>query len=408
MIRRLGVPFVLSAVLLALAGRSSPITGSRGGAAPPGVSLELPWAYVAVSPISRTLDALTLLSGPQSIAVFISATLILVLWMLLRSGPRRVRTSMRWLRALGVLVIITGILEAAAAFAPRPMARLRVSDPEAVRVDFHSHTGASHDVRRSFTAEDNREWHRAGGFDVAFVSDHVRFTGAAAGRAHNPARAGDGTSLLPAVEGRYHRIMSTIMLGLDERDTALLNKRGNLMPGEPSAGRGPTTIVALPNRNLDSVTLQSLDSLPHFVALELVDAAPRGLGQLDREEARLLRIASSLRLTLVAGSNNHGYGRTVAAWNVMTIPGWRGMNPDSVGRLIEAPLRARKPDAVTIVMRSRPRTHGAALAATLPVLGWKIVGSLTWRERFVWLVWIWGATLVSGVLRRRDPAESYR
>jgi len=390
--------------LITLAGREPVITDSFGREPPAGVRLELPAGYIATSPVSRLLDALSLLSNPQTFALFGTLAVIVVSWIVVtrRRSHRAIRK--RVLLGLGGLLAIIVIVEAAVVFAPRPMARLRVADPDVVIIDFHSHTGASHDVRKSFTAEDNREWHRSGGFDVAYISDHVKFGGAVAGLRLNPARAGGGTFLLSAVEGRYHRIMSTIMLGMTEADTANLNRRGNLLPGVTASARRPVAIVALPNRNLDSLTLESLDSLPRFAGLELVDAAPRGLSQFDREEDKVRRIASERRLILVAASNNHGWGRTVAAWNLMTIPGWRNLSPDSVGRLIEAPFRERRLDAVTIVRRVRPGLHGVNVVWTLPALLYQIVASLTPIERAVWLVWI----LALSIAWRQRPQRRLR
>ena len=376
----------------------APITDSRGAAIMQGdMSLALPRGYVALSPLSRTLDTLSLLSTAQSIAVFVSLAVIVGAFVVFRrSGSRRPRWQRLSIALLSLLVAIA-VIEAAVILLPRPMAGLRVTDPDLVRIDFHSHTGASHDVRKSFSAEDNREWHRGAGFDVAYVSDHVKFDGVIAARARNPRLAGEGTSLLSAVEGRYHKIMSTILLGLTERDTALLNKRGNLLPGATASGRPPLAIVALPNRNLDSVTVESLDSLPRFRAIELVDAAPRGLAQLDREEEKVRALASRLGLVLVAASNNHGWGRTAAAWNLMRIPGWRAMPPDSVGILIEDKLREGDPSSVTIIRRTRPSVHGVAVAATLPVLLYQVIGSLTPTERLIWIVLAW----IGFGLRRR-------
>ena len=369
-----------------------------------GVTLAVPPAYVALSPVSRTLDALSLLSTAQSIAVFVSLAVIVVAFVVLRRPARGRPLWQRLPIAILSLLVTIAIIEAAVVLLPRPMAELRVADPEVVRIDFHSHTGASHDVRKSFTAEDNRDWHRGAGFDIAYISDHVRFDGVVAARARNPRLAGEGTSLLSAVEGRYHKIMSTIMLGLTERDTALLNKRGNLLPGATASGRPPLTIVALPNRNLDSVTVESLDSLPRFRAIELIDAAPRGLAQLDREEAKVKSLASRLGLVLVAASNNHGWGRAAAAWNLMRIPGWRAMPPDSVGVLIEDELRRGDPSSVTIIRRTRPGLHGLAVAGTLPVLAYQIIGSLTIPERAIWILMAWTVFALSR-RKLRPPVE---
>jgi hypothetical protein len=389
LIRRLILPSVVT-VILSFLSAVPPVVDARGfGSFDDGVSLVLPTGYVALSPVSRVLDALSLLSTAQSVSVFVSLAVIVVGFVLVRRTNSGRPLWRRLSIALGSLLVVIAIIEAAVVLLPRPMAELRVADPEVVRIDFHSHTGASHDVRKSFSAEDNRDWHRGAGFDIAYISDHVKFDGVIAARARNPRLAGEGTSLLSAVEGRYHKIMSTIMLGLTERDTALLNKRGNLLPGATASGRPPLTIVALPNRNLDSVTAETLDSLPRFRAIELVDAAPRGLAQLDREEAKVRALASRLGLVLVAASNNHGWGRTAAAWNLMRIPGWRSMPPDSVGVLIEEMLRQGDPSTVTIIRRTRPSLHGVAVAATLPVLAYQIIGSLTTAERVIWILMVW-------------------
>jgi hypothetical protein len=283
------------------------------------------------------------------------------------------------------------------------MARLSVDDPQVIRVDFHSHTMASHDANQRFTAERNREWHSSGGFDLAYITDHVKWGGAIAARRGNPLRAGDGTSLLTGVEGHHHQV-STVLLGFYESDSAVLNGWGELKPGATGARGQPVAIAALP-ANLDSVVAAVADTLPIFSAVELVDAAPRGLTELDRDEDRIRAIAQSSHLVLVASSNNHGWGRTVAAWNLMTIPGWRGLTPDSVGRLVEASFRNRDVTAVTIVERERPRVHGIETPFALPLSFFQAVGSLTLVERAVWLAWVWGSLLIVLIFHRTRSSD---
>ena len=401
-LRRYWLPLILSAGAIGLTGRVPAVRDASTGEAVRGVSLDLAPYYVFTSPFSRALDALTLLSNPQSIATLVTIALMVILCLALSEKKK----SWKWWTArIALFVVIMAAVEGAVAFLPRPMARLDVADPNVVVVDFHSHTGTSHDVRKSFGVEDNRDWHASGGFDAAWITDHVKFDAAVAARSTNPKRAGDGISLLTGVEGRYHKIMSTIMLGLDERDTALLNKRGNLLPGSSARGSGPYTIVALPKRNLDSVTLSSLDSAPHFAAIELIDAAPRGLGQFDREEMRIRNLAAQLQLKLVAASNNHGFGRAVAAWNLIAIPGWQNLAPEQLGSLIEERIRQHSP---TIVMRTRPRTHDASLPFTLPVIAYQTLGSLTFAERISWLLWIWGIAFLLSFRGTTGTALSHR
>ena len=404
--RRFTWPILASLLVIVLAGREHSLVDSRDHALASGATLHLPPLYIALSPLSRTLDTLTLLSVPQTIWLFVIVAIVAIVWMFRR--PRS-RTRKPWLTvaiSLCSVIAAVAVIEAALILLPRPMAALRAANPETVIIDFHSHTNASRDANKRFTPADNREWHEAGGFDVAYISDHVRFAGAAKAIQANPRRAGDGLTVLSAVEGRYHRILSTIMLGLTEADTTVLDGKGHLLPGTPSIGKVPVTIVAIPNGNIDSVTAESLDSLPHFAGMELVDAAPRGLGQLDREEAKIRRIASDRQLVLVASSNNHGWGRTVAGWSLMTIPGWREMSPDSIATLIEKPFRERQTGAVTIVKRLRPRTHGLSLPLTFPVAAYQTLGSLTWTERGVWIAFIWCIALLARVRGTRRRSRS--
>jgi hypothetical protein len=398
--REIAWPVGLSLVIIALTGRASSIVDSRDGALPAGFSLRLPAGYVATSPLSRTLDLMTLMSIQQS--VFFVTTIVVIALCFTRAGRSG---SLSW-RSLGlrgaVGLSIAALLQLAAIIAPRPMAFLHVDDPQTVRIDFHSHTNASRDANRKFSPADNREWHKSGGFDVAYISDHVRFGGAADAMRSNPQLAGDSLVVLSAVEGRYHKILSNIMLGLTARDSAAIDRKGHLLTDSVFDGRGPVTIVAIPNGNIDSVTTESLDSVPHFAAMELVDAAPRGLAQLDSDERRIRRIAARNHLTLVASSNNHGWGRTVAAWSLMSIPEWKKLSPDSLAMLIEKPLRERNTSAVTIVKRLRPRTHGLSLPLTFPIGILQIIASLTLPERLVWLLWI----LAIALFRRRLRANS--
>ena len=71
------------------------------------------------------------------------------------------------------------------------------------------------------------------------------------------------------------------------------------------------------------------------MAVEANDASPRGLRQSKRDRAQILALADSLDLALVAGSNNHGWGRTAAAWTLIRIPGWQRMSPASLETAIE-------------------------------------------------------------------------
>ena len=390
--RRLIIPLSLSAALLlgALFHWAS-LRDLVSGTTPPGVQLVLPSAYVLLSPLSRTLDAIGLLSTGEHIVLGVTA---IVLGLIVFGFRARA--------ALPLLAL--AILYVCAAALPRPMAKIVVTDPTVVVVDFHSHTNFSGDARMGFSPEENRAWHREAGFNVAYISDHRSFGGAEAGLHGNPARAGDNTVLLSAYEGRYLGTFE-IFLGLTRADSAILLTRQRwLREGSLQSGRIPVSVVAMPGP-LGDVQVDGRGNPPHFVAIELSDGSPKGFSQIDRDWLKIIRRADTLRLSLVSGSNNHGWARVSPAWTLLRIPGWRGMSPDSLGAAIETTLRS--PGAVEIIERRRPALGSpVAMSLTAPVLVGQMLASLTLRERVVWLLWTWGATLIVAMLARPEAPRT--
>jgi hypothetical protein len=145
-------------------------------------------------------------------------------------------------------------------------------------------------------------------------------------------------------------------------------------------------------------------------AIELIDGAPRGIGQGDRDRDLILRLADSLDLAVVASSNLHGWARTASGWSLLRIPGWRDMTPDQVGAAIEAKVRREGRAAVEVVGPRRPVDPEVGLALLgLPVrFALDFVSQLPRAERIVWL--LWRALFAAGRTRRRGaraaPAPS--
>jgi predicted metal-dependent phosphoesterase TrpH len=378
--------YVVAAVILA--GALVPTSSVRDavtGAVPREVYFQLPASYVLTSPVSRLLDIIGLMSVGQHIVFFLTIVGVAILL-----GAR----SGRALISGGVTVLALLIAYALSAAMPRPMAALVVLNPQSVRVDFHSHTNASTDARKSFDAEDNRAWHRAGGFDVAYVSDHRSFSGAEAALARNPRIATDGTTLLSAYEGRY-RGLFMIDLGLTRADSAaLLDSRRWMRTGNLKSGRRPANVVAIPGP-LTDVQRDARDGAPGMAAIEIVDGSPKGFSQHDRDRREIIARADSLNLALVAGSNNHGWGRVVPGWTILNIPNWQNMSPDSLGANIERALRDNPRRAVRVMERARPQPASVAgLILTVPAFAVQIFRELTPPERFAWIFWIWAISFV--------------
>ena len=303
---------------------------------------------------------------------------------------------------------------AAAALLPRPMIAIRLADPDLLAVDFHSHTNHSHDGWSRFTAARNRAWHEAGGFGAAYITDHYTWAGVDDARPANPARAGDRTVLLSGMEVRLRDRHTNILGDRSRYAFALDSTWHHLDPDSITAARdrgaaAPTMLYTIPGA-LDRIVPLAPGYPAGVVGVELSDGAPRGLEQAKGERADILALADSMDLAVVAGANLHGWGRTVAAWSVMRVPGWQGMSPSRLGEAIEAALHRDRRRAVTAVERRMPYHDGSAvkLAATVPWLLWEHLRMLSAAERVSWLAWVAIGVAVRAAVRRRSSRTPQR
>ena len=384
------------------------LNNARAGADVVGVELVHPALYLVIAPLSNVLDAFSLLSVPQLIALTVSLIAYYSLWRWSRARRRGTTPWSEFCAASRVFVAYL-LLVAMSAVLPRPMAALRATDPDAVIFDVHSHTNYSHDASHTFTVQANREWHRDAGFDVAYITDHRCFDGAAEGLRGNPKRAGDGTVLLSGVElqgDEQHQVV------LEPPDAAV--PKGFLETWCVRAGEGrvparpPVRVQTIPEE-LSKTRIASPATPDGVTAIEISDGAPRGLAQGDRDDKQIWDIASVNHLTVVAGSNNHGWGRTAVAWNVVRVPGWRSMTPDSLARVLEDRLRSRQVNAVQVIERRRFESHANPFLATaayafMPVIFAFIVLPFTLAELLSWFAWLLATVLIVRLVRRRRAA----
>ena len=352
-------------------------------------------AYVALAPLSDVLDTITLLSIGQHIAIVLWAIALFAIWRVNRA--RRGATLLRELGAAVVLLLSIVFVYALAALLPRPMASLALSDDTVLAIDVHSHTKYSHDGRPGWTEDDVRGWHHAAGYDAAYITDHATYEGAERGIASNPRLAGEGTMILQGLEAfykgehvnvlgagrRYQGLTTPDLKTVDEQSLAL----ASLLQAT-----SPDLIETIPGK-LDRVPAAS-DSAPGVRAIEIVDGSPRGLTQVRRDRARIVRIADSLNFALVAGSDNHGWGRTAPGWTLMRIPGWRGMTTDSLSTRIEEILRLGRRDATRVVERRvAPGTNAIQIVFAAPVVAWGMFAMLSADERVAWIIWTWAIVI---------------
>jgi hypothetical protein len=376
-------------------------------------ALRLPAAYVVLAPLSNVLDALTLLSVRQHIAFVLTLALGYALWWWWRGRivPPTVATpsrrAARIAARLGLALLALVAIYAGGALLPRPMAAIEAG-PGIVAIDFHAHTKYSHDGRPDWAPEDVRDWHRDAGYAAVYVTDHRSFEGAHDGWANNPPFAGQGVSLFPGIElvwkgehvnlldadRKYRGLWTETLRDVDEDALRLASA---------VVGNEPVLLETLPG-DLGQMIPARGPGTAGVRAVELLDGAPRGLGQGRRERARIVRLADSLGLALVAGSNHHGWGHTASGWTLMYLPGWRGVTPEALMLAIEASIRRGGRGTTKVVERYVADTEsGIALPLTTPLVAWGMLRSLSAEERVAWLAWGLALFLLSrlGVLRRR-------
>jgi hypothetical protein len=294
----------------------------------------------------------------------------------------------------------------AGAAVPRPTAQLAMSSPDAVVIDFHSHTRYSWDGRSSFSPKESRRWHHAGGFDVAYITDHSTFAGAEEAALDNPLRAGDATVLLSGIEVR-DRGNHLVVLGTDAADwrsytAGDLHEHIFERQAERRGSARPVVLLTLPG-NLESESATSVDGI------ELSDAAPRGLSQSDALRGEIISLAAERNEALVASSNNHGWASATPAWSVMQISSWRGMTPARLDAAIRHQILGQGSSAVQVIGRRTPGPVSfVGLSLTVPDAIWKMLKAMSWPERASWVIWTWVAYGLATIAQKKRGAKNSR
>ena len=389
------------AVILSSGASVQPVRDVVTGGDVAAAYLARPAGYVALGPLSATLDTLVLLSLRQHAALLGGALVLFAAWRVVRS----VRTALTWRsHALAFAVFIASViaLYAAAALLPRPMASLQSDNANILHVDFHSHTDASHDGRMS--VEDNRAWHRQTGFDVAYITDHGTVAGAERAMAANPPRAGDDVVLLQSIEVSWTGEHVSIPLA-QRTYSGLLTQ--NLRDVDPEAlrlgslipNREPLLIWHHP-RDLSRLKPAEGPGTPGIRAIEIVNGAPDNMDDVRPQERQIIALAQQHNLALVTGSDNHGWGRAAPGWTLMRIFNWRAMSPDALAAAIEGALRSAGVKATAVVER-RVADSERLLWASVFTVPARMLTTLSNDERIAWIVWTWLITAGVWLWRRR-------
>ncbi|MEX2152410.1 MAG: hypothetical protein WD825_03675 [Gemmatimonadaceae bacterium] len=365
-----------------------------------------PMTYVAIAPLSNVLDTLSLLSGRQHIALVLGVIVLFALRRLVRA----LRDGATWrahLVATALLVVGIVVAYVAAAVLPRPMASLVTDNANILRVDFHSHTSASHDGRGGWGAEHNRAWHRDGGYDAAYVTDHATVSEAERGMANNPNPAGGGVTLLQGIEVTWSGEHVAI-LGAERRYRGLLtpNLRDvdeqGLLLGSLIQTREPVVIWNHP-KDLTRLPPASGPRTAGVRGIEISNGSPPGADKIRPKRQAIVALAERAGLAMMGGSDYHGWGRTAPAWTLVRIFGWRGMNADSLDQQIERVVRESGARGTRVVERrvADPGSRNTALALTVLSVPLRMLTTLSNDERLVWLIWTWLIAATVWWVRRR-------
>jgi hypothetical protein len=403
------VPTLISlAVIVTSAFPATPIFDAATGGEVIDAFLSRPLGYVILAPLSNVLDTVTLLSAAQHIAVLASGIVLFMLWraMNFRAGVKKhlVTTAV----FLGSIVAVYG----AAALLPRPMAMLQSNNDSVLKIDFHSHTTASHDGRQSVAAL--REWHRRAGYDVAYVTDHGAVSAAEQGMATNPVPAAAGVTLLQGIEATWgsehvtipnaQRVYKGILTAnLRDVDTAGMRLAG-FVPG-----REPIVIWNHP-RILGSLPPATGPGTMGIRAIEIVNGAPKDAGRLRANRRQIVTMAQGGGVALTSGSDNHGVGWATPGWTIMMVVGWRGATADEISLKIEQVIREGGFRATRVVERrvADPGPSMALNAVSAFTVPFTMLATISNDERLWWLIWTWGAWALMHWVRRRRLTQDAR
>jgi hypothetical protein len=233
--------------------------------------------------------------------------------------------------------------------------------------------------------------------------------GAEEGIARNPSEAGEGTTLLQGLEVVWDHAHVNI-LGAERGFRGLTDPKLRDMDDTALTiasmvrGHEPVVVYTFPNA-LQHLHAAHGPGTPGVRAIEIVDGSPRGLGDARRKRTVISTIADTFNLALVSGTDNHGWGFTAPAWTLVQIPGWRGMNTDSLAEAIEDAIRTRGFEATRVVERRQANTSLSTwrLAATVPLVAGRMFTMMSDNERVSWIIWIWAFVLIRFAWRRRKP-----
>lgn len=392
------------------------LSDPTGAAIPAGLHLTFPFLNSLFAPLFDTWDVVTLLTLPRLQAFLLGVAALYLFWRLVGAVTSR---RWDWPQEVGVLggsaVLLTLFLLGGIRWR-RPMAHLADVPSTALVVDLHAHSSVSHDVRGvlqgGFDVAAEQAWHRRGGYDLFFVTDHNRIDGwqRTKGGEGLAGMADEGPPVVcPGEELSLWRAHIVVLGNLDSIPRSMY---ADSVPGilrllaESEQRWGGVTLASIPEYDENHFA-----SLPTWIAagldgLEVSNAAPKANRQTLAHRDSVVTLARTSGRWLAGVSDQHGMGATVQSWTLVSSE----MAPTH-----DRPMPARCQDvlhvlatrgfaATQVIERHRLRGDSAwpvwATVIAVPWEGWRAAG---WVQVMSWLGWIWIIVLFSD--RRTRPTE---
>ena len=368
---------------------------------PAGVHLAPPSSYLVLSPVYSLWDGVAMLSMSRLEGFLLGLALLYAVGRIVRLIRRRRLVVREEGGALLAAVVALGAFILGGLISHRPTLELVGTGRDVAVVDFHSHTNASHDVRGTamarFDTKKNLAWHRRGGFDAVFVTDHNTTAGlvptdepvaqcrgreVSAWRAHIVLLGGE----LDSVRGPYRRDWAGLHQLLADADTLY----------------GSLSVASIPEyeRNhwdrLDSLVAAGIDGF------EIVNASPKANELTRARRDTVIDLARRTGSFVVGVTDHHGWGATNMVWSLVEVPGWRTRRERLCAGIIHA-LRVGFP-AVTVVERHRLRPDSWWPTWLTPLgVVWETWRGMGWAVTGAWLMWIWALWIVGRTRHLPSP-----
>ncbi len=380
--------------MLAKAFPLAPLRDALTGQAPAGFELEPSFWHLATTPFSSFADSILCNGVRQDIVLF--AYLLAGFWIYRLAFGLKIPTARALKQYAGYLLLVFLYL-GWAVLGPRPAARLVAKDPNALLLDFHSHTNASWDGRKSFSAEANARWHERFGFGASFITDHNAAPATAA-----------GTPLC--------RLLAGEELSLDKAHVVALGARERIDPAAYGGEQGLRRFLAEAWPKHRALAVLSLpeywrhrwDSVPELAdagaaGLELVNASPKALEFPPSKSREVIELARRKNLFLVGAGDNHGWASSPCVWNAMTIPGHARMDASRLALAVIEGLRKERFSAVTVIERVRMVPESTLGLALSPITSaWTLLRTFSWAQTAVSLLWL-SVAFAYAVLALNNP-----